>query len=442
MSKSNIYDTLCFQPVYQAGKLPHALEKMAQQLVESGRLRINSDTARNFVTYTGPAFELSFSARELLDPKLRHDTRKRVAETVPTAFGAQGVEDRWSELTRQLKKYGEMSHEQEMQVARVLMQAAHPAVIALLILANAEVFVSYSHNVGDLMPVHFWQNEGQNSGLQSVSEEGAAVYVSCGGDPFFNGEPDHRTYLTDGFPALARMVVIAAQEIGHFSDLLRDSSGQAIGRHSCYMSPLMARTEVRESRRTDIDTVAWLKKQAKALGVEKLARIEASLAFYSKNRKGSLVYWYTTLIAWQMAHAVRSRAHKHKLHFFARFPKKILGTEARTGTLMLQCLEDMAFNLAPQAEVYRRADAQEEEAVACIEALARVPQQVMKWGHAVTQSAWPNLYKIYYKQVIPNNIHSYETVTGKAFPHHLFEGGKHFSPLEKKLGQMISGKKK
>jgi hypothetical protein len=56
----------------------------------------------------------------------------------------------------------------------------------------------------------------------------------------------------------------------------------------------------------------------------------------------------------------------------------------------------MAFNLAPEAEVYRNPDPLVEEAIAVIEAVARVPQQVHKWGHAAVKAAWPNLYDFYY----------------------------------------------
>ncbi len=42
-----------------------------------------------------------------------------------------------------------------------------------------------------------------------------------------------------------------------------------------------------------------------------------------------------------------------------------------------------------------------EEAIACVEALARVPQQVMKWGYLTTKSTMHDLYKIYYGEVIP-----------------------------------------
>ena len=65
-------------------------------------------------------------------------------------------------------------------------------------------------------------------------------------------------------------------------------------------------------------------------------------------------------------------------------------------------LDDMAFNLAPQADAYQKDNAEHEAAIACAEALARVPQQVIKWGYRATEACYPALYEVYYKQVIPH----------------------------------------
>jgi hypothetical protein len=40
---------------------------------------------------------------------------------------------------------------------------------------------------------------------------------------------DHPEY-GDGFPAIARMQIIAAQEIGHYADIMRDDYGRQIDR--------------------------------------------------------------------------------------------------------------------------------------------------------------------------------------------------------------------
>ena len=82
---------------------------------------------------------------------------------------------------------------------------------------------------------------------------------------------------------------------------------------------------------------------------------------------------------------------------------------------LIAMLDDMAFNLAPKADVYANADKFIEEAIACIEALARVPQQSRKWGDAITMLIMPKLYDIYYNQVIPANIQTYKNLTGETY---------------------------
>jgi hypothetical protein len=73
------------------------------------------------------------------------------------------------------------------------------------------------------------------------------------------------------------------------------------------------------------------------------------------------------------------------------------------------------MNLAPQADAYKRDDVLEEEAIACIEALARVPQQVNKYGHGFTKACMHELYHLYYDEVIPACYQAYGHYTGKEF---------------------------
>jgi len=80
-----------------------------------------------------------------------------------------------------------------------------------------------------------------------------------------------------------------------------------------------------------------------------------------------------------------------------------------------ELMADMAFNLEPKADVYSSPDKRIEEAIACVEALARVPQQANKWGHKNTRFFWRNLYMFYYNSVIPSDIAIYESMSGKKF---------------------------
>lgn len=383
MSFENLYHLLHFIPATQRWEMPPALERAAQQMVRSGRLRINADAYRNFVRHSAADSSITFSERELTDPQLLPRVRQKLMKFVAPAAGAHGIDALIARLQGELKKARGVEPEKEMLVARVIAQSCHPVVLQLLIESGAEIFVSYSHNVGDLLAVHDWHGHGLASGLQATEDHALQVYISCGGDPFFEGE--NKTYVTDGFPALARMVVIGGQEIGHFADLIR-TQGQVSGRYSLRALPL---------RRADLGRVAqWRAAQARRLA--RMKRREDAVAFYDKRGKyspGWFVAQARRAVAWA-GYAAGARPHGLPLRIATHPPM-------RAATSITAFLEDMAVNLAPQAAAYRRADPVEEEQIACIEAVARVPQQVVKWGHDAVAAAWPELYRFYYGTVIP-----------------------------------------
>jgi hypothetical protein len=364
-------------------------------IVKSGKLRINAEHARNFVHYGSTNRDLTFSMRELTDPALGSATRARVARLVAPAMGEQGIADVWNHLKNELKKARGVSTEKEMKVARVLVQAAHPSVIQLLITSGTEIYISYHHNVADLMAVHAWQTHGSNSGMQATEADGTAVYVSAGGDPFFEGE--QKTYTTDGFPALARMLVIAGQELGHFADLRRSPHG-ILGRHSTDSTArsLRASPEAAAARNADRREVARLTAAYQAAGLERLQRAEQRVAFYHKRLRYSPPWMLAQ--AWRFIQWLRFVSCCKKanlLHHFNTLPAM------RLGDAIANFLADMAFNLAPDAEVYRDPNPVVEEAIAVIEAVARVPQQEHKWGVEAVAFAWPNLSAFYNRTVLP-----------------------------------------
>lgn len=384
MRAENLYHILHFIPATQAWELPPALERAALAIVRSGRLRINADAYRNFVRHGTADADLTFTARELTDAALLPRTRQVLQRLVAPASGADGIDEVLQRLRRDLTKARGVDEEKERKVARVLAQSCHPVVLQLLIESGAEIFVSYAHNVGDLMAVHDWQGHGTASGLQATDERALQVYISCGGDPFFEGE--QKTYVTDGFPALARMIVIGAQEIGHFSDLARDGQ-RILGRYSTSPAALAG-------RRADLANLAhWHATDARRIA--RLKRREDALAFYDKRSKFSPFWFFAQLrraIAW-VGFALAPRPDGLPLRF-ATYPR------LRAATATDAFLADMAFNLAPQADVYRHPDPAVEEEIACIEAVARVPQQVMKWGHNAVSAAWPALYRLYYGPIV------------------------------------------
>jgi hypothetical protein len=392
---SNLYHLLHFLPATHAWEMPPALEALAQRLVASGKLRVNADHERNFVRYGTANSDLTFTTRELTDPRLADATHARVARLVAPAAGADGIANLLSQLRADLKKARGISPLKEIRVARVLVQSAHPSVIQLLLQQGTEMFVSYAHNVADLMAVHAWETHGRNSGLQATDSDGTAVYISAGGDPFFEGE--QKTYTTDGFPALARMVVIAGQELGHFADLRRSAHG-ITGRHSTDANhhQLRANPIAAAARRADMNHVAALAAAYRACGLLWLRRVETSVAFYHSRLRYSppwLFYQALRFAAWGL---FLLRCHKRGLVL----PPRVLPYH-RLGETMELYLADMECNLAPDADVYRHPDPLVEEAIAVIEAVARVPQQTHKWGYEAVLAAWPALTPFYFGTVIP-----------------------------------------
>ena len=397
----NLYHLLAFLPAIEAWEMPPALEAMAARLVASGKLRINAEHARNFVRLG----DTTFSARELTDPALAAATERRLKRHSAAAHGAQGIADTRAHLMRELRKARGLSTEKEWRAARALMQAAHPAVLELLLRSGAEIYLSYSHNVADLMELQHWQTHGTASGLQATDRGSAAVYVSAGGDPFFEGE--QKTYVTDGFPALARLIVIAGQELGHFADLRREG-GRITGRYSTdrNASQLRADPTARAARLADQAQVARLAQRYSAAGLAALCRAEDRLTFYHARRRYSLTWgwhqlWRGLVLGWFRLRLPRGAVLPPRL-----YPR------LRTGDALRQYLADMAVNLAPEADAYRHPDPLIEEATMVIESVARVPQQVHKWGHAAVRAAWPALSAFYFGTVIPGA----EAALGETFP--------------------------
>lgn len=385
---TNQYHLLSFIPAAEAWEMPPALEQLAQRLVASGQLRINADTERNYVRHGTADSDKTFTARELTDPALLPHTVAELRRHVAPAAGESALEELLQHLRRELRKARGIDTAKELRVARCVVQAAHPSVILLVLQSGTEIFVSYSHTVGDLLAVHDWQRHGDAGGLQATSDTGTAVYISCGGDPFFEGE--QKTWTTDGFPALARMMVIGGQELGHFADLKRNAQG-IVGRHSTAdASEMRASDMVRTARLGDIARLGAIQKQALASGLTALRRAEQAVAFYAKQKR-----WVRWLFAQVWRAVMRARFGRAVAVTFRTWPRYM------HGEAVAMYLEDMAFNLSPAADAYRHPNPQVEEAIACIEALARVPQQVHKWGDAAVRLAWPGLYGMYFGTVVP-----------------------------------------
>jgi hypothetical protein len=407
---SNIYDILFARPSLDEKDSYVEIEEMANSLVNSGRLRSSTDEGSNFVHFDPPgaSFQICFSLRELRDQEQK--SRERIAASLRTKdMYDERIEFNYEDLKRRIKKSIAIPPWKEMAIARIICQSAHMAVIKLLLLERAEVFVSYEHNVGNLMNIRDWQLHGSASGLQATRMEGAAIYVSCGGDPFVEDNMEGRSPY-DGFPALARMMVIAAQELGHFADIIRSPQGHWVSRHSADGSGRRAKENVRLARLADIQNMQNLKRIFYANGLDKLVYREQMADFYEKsNIKGLRRRFNNIRLFWRRFIFVQKCS---GIKYLKNFPMKPEGG-GRLGQNLAKSLDDMLFNLAPKASAYERDNPTETEAVACIEALARVPQQVIKWGHHTTRAAMVDLYKIYYTQLIPSCVQAWENMSGE-----------------------------
>mgnify|MGYP000508852035 CR=1 FL=1 len=195
-----------------------------------------------------------------------------------------------------------------MQLARILVQSAHPVVFLMIMLEQVQVFVSYGDNIGDVMDVVSWQQAGSNSGMQSTDGKNVAIFVSCGGDPLLLEpviETDKKNtdlpnqeekIYGDGKPALARMMGIAGQEIGHYSDIKHDNFGRQFGRYSANFRGTIANEKVNKARLTDMKNIQSLWNMLKNIGLDKLIDKEKEIQFIRRNPDRSLGYYFRVLM--------------------------------------------------------------------------------------------------------------------------------------------------
>lgn len=396
---SNVYDVLHVQPKLHK-KLKKAEEALAQALVASGRLRLDADNESNFTRFLMPKerINLTFSFREMQDPALLKESRERLLSVLLERHKdkeAQNLADQYIErIHANLKKLRPVAPKVELMMARALVSCNAFSVINLILLEKAEIYISYGHTVSDVMDIATWQEIGESNGLQSFGRGENAVYVSCGGHPFLEGEECNHS--GDGFPALARFIVIAGQETGHNADMIRDEYGRWVGRYSAVDWGRAPSEKAGFGRRKDIKRAEKLFNMAQRFGLRVIVEWERHLKFYHDNKLGNWrarLAWLKSRLAWLI----------FKLLMRANGGKGVLTLrkDRYPATLMLKFFDDMLFNLTPQADAYTRSDPLAQETIIVIEAVARVPQQVVKWGHKAVQTTIPNLYKLYYRTIVP-----------------------------------------
>jgi hypothetical protein len=244
------------------------------------------------------------------------------------------------------------------------------------------------------MDIATWQDVGESNGLQSYGKGENAVYVSCGGHPFL--DDSERTYMSDGFPALARLLVIAAQETGHNADMIRNASGQKTGRYSALDWGHMPHPKVSRWRAADLKRTRFASQQAERCGLNRVVEWERHLSFYRTHKLYDsrwFAAWLKSKLGWLILCILLSMQGLRGITRLQRDPAP--------ATLLRNCLKDMTFNIHPLSDAYRRPDPNEQEAMLCIEALARVPQQAVKWGPHATRTCMAHLYRLYYRRIVP-----------------------------------------
>ena len=412
---TNLYHITSFCPALDGEEMTVGREKLAQDLVKSGRLRIDAGEKINFARLYIPNMRISmvFSYRELYEPDLIDRTTLLISNELKGAYSGEGLENKVQNhielLKKELEKYQKISLDEEIKLARLIVQATHPVVMMLILEENVEIFISHSHNIGDVLDIVSWQTAGSNNGMQSTNGKDVAIFISCGGNPLAENEDKSAEY-GDGWPARARIMVIGGQELGHYSDIMRDENGKQFSRYSANFGATKAKEDVRLARIHDIKRSLKILNTLQELGLENAIITEKNIKFYQDNKKVSLDFIFQRLKLIVQKILLKYRAKKHEIFFLDEFKN-----EPRMFTVTKAMIEDMLFNLSPQADVYKSDNKTEEEAIACVEALARVPQQTNKWGRVIAKEFMKDLYMIYYSKVIHGCIEAYQNITHKKY---------------------------
>jgi hypothetical protein len=410
----NLYHILHKTPVFQEEEMEIEYEELAKKLAKSGLVRVDTGACCNFINFLDPEIGNNVTiSKEQLNESLIKKTRNKLISIYSRRFKGDNLEKKVNRVTAyfkaQMSKNVAVDSQLILKLIRILAQATHPIVLRWILIEEVEIFISYAYNIGDVMDVVTWKQAGENSGMQSTDGKNAAVFVSCGGDPFAPTDSKHPTY-GDGWPALARIQIIAGQELGHYSDIKRNDYGQQITRHSANFSATMATDNVKMARKQDIQKSIATHKKLIQCGLNELIKNELSLKFYRKNKISGLKVSLLRLNLYFQTRNFMAKTQKLNMEFVMIFKNEVY-----IASMLQAMIHDMQFNLTPQADVYNKADKDHDEAIKCVEALARVPQQVMKWGYVTTKRLMPGLYHIYYKQVIPSLIDTYQKVTGQEY---------------------------
>ncbi len=335
----NLYHILGYRPALEDFETNTETEQLARRLVRSGLLRIDTTDKINFVRYIYPyaSSYVIFSYRQLYDPHLVVTTRNILRNILRNQRSRNVTEKQIDEAITRLRyevdKSPLIDEATELKIARALVQATHPVVIYLLLWEEVELFVTYSYSIGDLLDVQSWESQRWNNGMQTTYGKDYAIFVSAGGDPF-DDEVKPGATDGDGKPALARMLIIAAQELGHYSDIIRDRGGNPISRHSTNLQATHPKGPCKQARLQDKQHMQLVIQKARQKGLTKLVEDEKKYQFY----KDQHLHWLRRIlikVEYKLCMQVFfTRCALNGIGFLNRLPKELrtpLGIELAIG---------------------------------------------------------------------------------------------------------------
>ncbi|RTK92502.1 MAG: DUF2748 domain-containing protein [Rickettsiales bacterium] len=222
---SSIYHILNQIPAIYKEEMLIEQEELVNLLMDSGQIRIDTNYYCNYVHYTDnhSKINLIFSVDEITKPNLIEASKQRLKNiyiSKKKTLTEEKIISIIDNLNKDASKLLLVSEELKFELTRMVVQSAHPIIFKWILLDKVEIFITYSHNIGDVMDMANWKNNGRNSGMQSTDGRNVCVYVSCGGDPFAANNPQQLT-VGDGWAAAARLQIIAGQELVLITMLIR-----------------------------------------------------------------------------------------------------------------------------------------------------------------------------------------------------------------------------
>ena len=146
---NSIYHILDKVPPIYKEDMQDEYEHLAQELVKSGKLRIDTDYYCNFVRFSDPSLGVNvfLSHEELTNPELLQSTKDHIRKVYSSRnrpISNKRLSSVMIDLNRKVGKLLMVSDELKTQLARIFVQSAHPIVIRWLLLDKVEVFITYS----------------------------------------------------------------------------------------------------------------------------------------------------------------------------------------------------------------------------------------------------------------------------------------------------------